>query len=129
MKEKLYAVGRRKKAIAKVKIKAGKGEFIINGKSMEEYFPREIYRIMAKKPLEEVNLLDRYDVKAETEGGGLNGQAGAIRLGLARSILKIDPSLRIPLKRKGFLSRDPRMKERKKPGLTGARGKPQSSKR
>jgi len=129
MKEGFYAVGRRKKATAKVKIKAGKGEFIINGKSIEEYFPREICRRIAKKPLEETNLLDRFDVKAEAEGGGLNGQAGAIRLGLARSILKMDPNLRTSLKKEGFLTRDPRMKERKKPGLTGARGKPQSSKR
>jgi len=129
MKEGFYAVGRRKEATAKVKIKAGKGEFIINGRSIEEYFPREIYRKIARKPLEEVNLLDRFDVEAEAKGGGLNGQAGAIRLGLARNILKINPELRTSLKKEGFLTRDPRMKERKKPGLTGARGKPQSSKR
>ncbi|MEA1964656.1 MAG: 30S ribosomal protein S9 [Candidatus Aerophobetes bacterium] len=129
MREGFYAVGRRKKATAKVKIRAGKGEFIVNGRPVEEYFSREVYRRTVREPLEEVNLLDRFDVEAKTKGGGLNGQAGAIRLGLARSMLKINPDLRKSLKKEGFLTRDPRMKERKKPGLRGARAKPQSSKR
>jgi small subunit ribosomal protein S9 len=129
MKESFSATGRRKEAKAKVVITAGKGNFTINQKAIDEYFPRLVYRKMVKEALEKVNFLDQFDVEVQTSGGGLTGQAEAIRLGISRAILEINPELRPPLKKSGFLTRDPRMKERKKPGLRGARARPQSSKR
>jgi len=124
-----YAVGRRKEATATVILKAGKGEIKVNKKDTKEYFPRRGYEKLIKEPLERVGLLDKFNVEAKVKGGGLTGQVGAIRLGLSRAILKINSELRKPLKEAGLLSRDPRMKERKKAGLRGARVKPQSPKR
>ncbi|HDN85167.1 MAG TPA: 30S ribosomal protein S9 [Candidatus Aerophobetes bacterium] len=124
-----YATGKRKEAVAKVWMRAGKGEILVNDKSLEDYFPREAYRKIVKEPLELVGFLDRFDVEAQVKGGGLTGQAGALRLGIARVIAQINPELRKTLKKAGFLTRDARVKERKKPGLRGARAKPQTSKR
>lgn len=129
MKESFSGTGRRKGAKAKVVLKAGKGNFTVNEKAIDEYFPRLVYRKVVKEPLEKVNFLDQFDVEVWARGGGLTGQAEAIRLGISRAILEINPELRPPLKKGGFLTRDPRMKERKKPGLRGARARPQSSKR
>lgn len=124
-----YATGKRKEAVAKVWMRAGRGEILVNDKSLEDYFPREAYRKIVKEPLELVGFLDRFDVEAQVKGGGLTGQVGALRLGIARVIAQINPELRKTLKKAGFLTRDARVKERKKPGLRGARAKPQTSKR
>ncbi len=123
------ATGRRKVSTAKVRLKMGQGKITINNKEMEDYFFRDMYNKLVREPLELVDFLDKFDAKVEVKGGGPTGQAGAIRLGLARVISKINPELRQTLKKAGMLRRDPRMKERKKPGLRGARAKPQSSKR
>jgi len=123
------ATGRRKVSTAKVRLKMGQGKITINNKEMEDYFSRDMYNKLVREPLELVDFLDKFDAKVEVKGGGPTGQAGAIRLGLARVISKINPELRQTLKKAGMLRRDPRMKERKKPGLRGARAKPQSSKR
>jgi len=127
--ESFYATGRRKEAVAKVWMKAGKGEIIVNDRDFRDYFVRETYRRVIRQPLELVDFIGRFDVIAQVKGGGLTGQAEAIRLGIARVISKINPELRKTLKKAGLLTRDPRMKERKKPGLRGARAKPQTSKR
>ena len=127
--ESFYATGRRKEAVAKVWMKAGKGEVIVNDRDFRDYFVRETYRRVIRQPLELVDFIGRFDVIAQVKGGGLTGQAEAIRLGIARVISKINPELRKTLKKAGLLTRDPRMKERKKPGLRGARAKPQTSKR
>lgn len=130
MAQVLYqGTGRRKTSVARVRILPGEGNVIINGKPMEEYFNTSTQQVIAKQPLELTNLLGRYDVIANVNGGGVSGQAGAVRLGLARALLKADPSLRPFLKKAGFLTRDPRMKERKKYGLKKARKAPQFSKR
>lgn len=124
-----YATGRRKKAVAKVWIKSGSGRIMVNGRDFQNYFPRETYRKAVRKPLELVDFLNRFDIKAEVKGGGLTGQAEALQLGIARVISQVNPELRNSLKKMGLLTRDPRMKERKKPGLRGARAAPQTSKR
>jgi small subunit ribosomal protein S9 len=124
-----YATGRRKEAVARVWIKAGEGKITINGCDFRDYFPREVYRKAVRESLEIVDFLGRFNVKAEVRGGGLTGQAEALRLGVARVISQINPELRKILKKAGLLTRDPRMKERKKPGLRGARARPQTSKR
>jgi len=129
MKKNFSTMGRRKEARAKVILKAGKGNFTVNEKTLNEYFSRRVYQKIVKEPLEKVDFLDQFDVEARVAGGGLTGQAEAVRLGISRAILEINPELRVPLKKSGFLTRDSRMKERKKPGLRGARAKPQSSKR
>jgi len=129
MKEGFYAVGRRKKATAKVRVKSGQGNLTVNKRDLENYFSRKVYSKIVKEPLEKVGFLDKFDVEAHVKGGGLTGQAEAIRLGLSRAILKINPELRNPLKKAGLLTRNPRVKERSKPGLRGARARPQSSKR
>ena len=127
--ESFYATGRRKEAVAKIWMKAGKGEIIVNDRDFRDYFVRETYRRVIRQPLELVDFIGRFDVIAQVKGGGLTGQAEAIRLGIARVISKINPELKKTLKKAGLLTRDPRMKERKKPGLRGARAKPQTSKR
>lgn len=129
MKEGFYAVGRRKKATAKVRVKSGQGNLTVNKRDLENYFPRKVNSKIVREPLEKVDFLDKFDVEAHVKGGGLAGQAEAIRLGLARAILKINPELRNPLRKAGLLTCDARVKERKKPGLRGARARPQISKR
>lgn len=123
------ATGRRKTAIAQVRVKAGKGNMIVNKRTIDDYFPRKTHVKIVREPLEKVDFLDKFDMEAKVKGGGSTGQAEAIRLGLSRIILKINPELRGILKKAGFLTRDSRMKERKKPGLTGARARHQIPKR
>jgi small subunit ribosomal protein S9 len=126
---KYYATGRRKTSVAKVWLSPGNGKIIVNDKNMEEYFPLETLRIIVKQPLTLTETLGKYDVIAKVKGGGLSGQAGAVRHGIARALVLADPTLRPVLKKAGFLTRDPRMVERKKYGLKKARRAPQFSKR
>lgn len=121
--------GRRKTSTARVRLIPGDGEMIVNGVSGEEYFHRKSLLRDMKSPLELTNSLDNMDVIVNVEGGGLSGQAGAIRHGIARALLEVDEEYRIPLKKAGYLTRDPRMKERKKYGRKKARKSPQFSKR
>lgn len=122
------ATGRRKNAIARVILSPGSGAMVVNGRSIDEYFP-EYVRSMATEPLAVTDNQGKFDVTVNVEGGGIVGQAGAIRHGIARALLKVDAALREPLKKAGFLTRDPRMKERRKYGLKKARKAPQFSKR
>ncbi|MCS7251433.1 MAG: 30S ribosomal protein S9 [Thermoflexus sp.] len=123
-------VGRRKEAVARVRLYAGgSGVFIVNNKPVQDYFVREQDLHHLVEPLRLTGMEGKLDVTVKVEGGGLTGQAGAIRLGLARALLRLDPNLRLLLKQHGMLTRDPREKERKKPGLRGARKAPQSPKR
>jgi small subunit ribosomal protein S9 len=124
-----YGTGRRKTSVARVRLVPGKGEIIVNQQSLEEYFGKKTLETLVKQPLVLTNTEGRFDVIAKVEGGGFTGQVGAIRLGIARALLKVDREMRPILKRAGFLTRDPRMKERKKYGLQGARRAPQYSKR
>ncbi|MFA5867991.1 MAG: 30S ribosomal protein S9 [Actinomycetota bacterium] len=124
-----WGTGKRKDAIASVRLIPGKGEFNCNGKTMEEYFPRKVHHILIQTPFSVTGLTDAYDVFAKLEGGGVSGQAGALRHGIAKALLEADESLRPALKAAGLLTRDPRMKERRKYGLKKARKKPQFSKR
>jgi small subunit ribosomal protein S9 len=121
--------GRRKESIARVRLAPGSGEIAVNGHSLEEYFPVRRHRLEILAPLVHLDLRDKYDINARLNGGGVSGQAGAMRLGIARALVEVDDSLRAELKKEGFLSRDARMKERKKYGLRSARKKPQFSKR
>ncbi|MGF1448102.1 MAG: 30S ribosomal protein S9 [Opitutales bacterium] len=125
----LVAVGRRKTASARVRLKRGSGQRLVNGKPLEQYFFSEQLTNTALAPLDVANLREQFDVSVRVEGGGPMGQAGAVSLGIARSLLKVDPELRSDLKKNGLLTRDPRMKERKKPGQPGARKRFQFSKR
>jgi small subunit ribosomal protein S9 len=124
-----YATGRRKSAIAKTWLKPGKGDVIINNRAVEDYFPIEALRIQMLEPLKMTNTLGSFDVRVTVLGGGLAGQAGAVRHGLTRALILADPELRQPLKRAGFVKRDPRVRERKKYGQRGARARFQFSKR
>ena len=121
--------GRRKKSIARVRILPGKGNITINQKSIDEYFGTDILKVIVKQPLVATNTLDKYDVVCTVEGGGFTGQAGAIRHGISRALLEANEEHRAILKASGFLTRDSRMKERKKYGLKKARKAPQFSKR
>ena len=121
--------GRRKSSIARVRIMPGKGNLTVNEKSLEEYLPTEVLRNLVKMPLDVTGTNGKYDMIAKVEGGGLSGQAGAIRHGLARALVNANEENKAALKSAGFLTRDPRMKERKKPGLKKARKAPQFSKR
>jgi small subunit ribosomal protein S9 len=123
------ATGKRKTAVARVIIKPGTGTYVINGKTLEAFFPRETLRRIIRQPLETVGYESRMDVVARMHGGGVSAQAGALRHGVSRALIVADPNLRGELKRRGFLTRDPRVKERKKAGLKKARKRPQFSKR
>ena len=123
------AVGRRKKAVARVRLVAGEGKIIINKRDIDNYFGLETLKMTVRQPLVLTSLEGRYDVLVNVYGGGLSGQAGAIRHGISRALLVADPELRGALKKAGYLTRDPRMKERKKYGLKAARRAPQFSKR
>ena len=125
----VLATGKRKTAIARVRLRPGTGNVVVNGKAADDYFGRIADRLMVQQPFEASNLVGRYDVVAGLSGGGPSGQAGALRHGIARAIEKLDPSQRLVLKRAGFLTRDPRKKERKKYGQKGARARFQFSKR
>jgi small subunit ribosomal protein S9 len=124
-----YGTGRRKHSVARVRLIPGEGRIVINKRDIDEYFGLETLKLIVKQPLQLTDTLGKYDVLVNTSGGGFSGQAGAIRHGIARALLKVDPEFRQPLKRAGFLTRDPRMKERKKYGLKAARRAPQYSKR
>ena len=131
MAEKIYyyGTGRRKNAIARVRLTEGSGKITINGKDIEEFFGMETLKVIAKQPLTVTNTTSKYDVIVKVTGGGFTGQAGAIRHGIARALNEANIELRPALKQNGFLTRDPRMKERKKYGLKKARKAPQFSKR
>ncbi len=125
-----YGTGRRKHSVARVRLVPGEGRIIINKRDINEYFGLETLKLIVKQPLELLQkLLGKYDILVIAHGGGISGQAGAIRHGISRALLKADPEFRPALKRAGFLTRDPRMKERKKYGLKAARRAPQFSKR
>jgi len=124
-----YGTGRRKHSVARVRLVPGEGRIIINKRDINDYFGLETLKLIVKQPLNLTDTLEKYDVLVLTHGGGMSGQAGAIRHGISRALLKVDAELRPSLKRAGFLTRDPRMKERKKYGLKAARRAPQFSKR
>ncbi len=127
--EMFQGTGRRKKAIARVRITTGKGNITINGQKVEEYFKLESLLYVVKQPLVATKMTDKLDIIVRVSGGGLSGQAGAVRHGIARALVELNPEFKKTLKDEGFLTRDPRMKERKKYGLKKARKAPQYSKR
>ena len=129
MANKNYGTGRRKKSIARVYVTPGSGKITINKRDIEEYFGLETLKVVVRQPLVATSLEGKVDIKVNVHGGGFTGQAGAIRHGLARALCSMDESLRPELKKAGYLTRDPRMKERKKYGLKAARRAPQFSKR
>ena len=124
-----HSVGKRKNAVARIWLTPGQGSISVNQRPLEDYFPRKIWRMQVKQPLELTGLMGQYNVVANVYGGGLTGQAGAIRHGIARALLEVDPKLRGRLRKEGFLTRDSRIKERKKYGQKGARKRFQYSKR
>jgi small subunit ribosomal protein S9 len=127
--ERYYATGKRKTAIARVWMKMGDGKIIINKKPIDEYLNTEIAKMIVAQPLELTNTMSRYDITVNVKGGGYSGQVGAIKHGISRVLLKISPEFKEPLRKGGFLTRDSRIKERKKYGLRSARAKFQYSKR
>lgn len=129
MEDRYYATGRRKEATAKVWIQAGEGSIVVNGKPLSDYFGRKTADMVVHQPLVLTETLKSLDIKATVLGGGLSGQAGALRLGISRALIVSNPELRPPLKKAGFLTRDPREVERKKYGRAGARKRFQFSKR
>ena len=129
MANKFYGTGRRKKSVARVYLEPGKGEITINKRSLDEYFGLETLKVIVRQPLEAVGAADKYDITVSVHGGGFTGQAGAIRHGISRALLQADADYRPALKKAGYLTRDPRMKERKKYGLKAARRASQFSKR
>ena len=121
--------GKRKTSVARVILRPGDGGWWINGRTLDEFFPRASLRTMAAAPLRVAGVEGQFDVRVRVNGGGISGQAGAVRHGIARALVEVDPNLRVPLKREGFLTRDARIVERKKAGLHKARKAPQFSKR
>ena len=127
--QKLYGTGRRKTSVARVYLAPGTGKITINKRDIDDYMPLETLKVIVRQPLVATNNVDKFDVKVNVYGGGIAGQAGAIRHGISRALLTVDDEYRPVLKKEGFLTRDPRMKERKKYGLKAARRAPQFSKR
>jgi small subunit ribosomal protein S9 len=125
----IQTVGRRKEAVVRVRLMPGSGNFRLNGKSLEQYFPNKLHQQLIREPLVTVEKTERFDIFANLHGGGTSGQAGALRLAIARALIEVDSEDRPPLKKAGFLTRDPRVIERKKYGLKKARKAPQYSKR
>jgi small subunit ribosomal protein S9 len=125
----IQTVGRRKEAIVRVRLVPGSGKFTLNGRTLEQYFPNKLHQQLIREPLVTVDKTERFDIFANLVGGGTSGQAGALRLAIARALIESDPEDRPPLKKAGFLTRDPRVIERKKYGLKKARKAPQYSKR
>jgi len=125
----IQTVGRRKEAVVRVRLMPGSGQFRLNGRSLEEYFPNKLHQQLIREPLVTVEKTERFDIFANLHGGGTSGQAGALRLAISRALIESDPEDRPPLKKAGFLTRDPRVIERKKYGLKKARKAPQYSKR
>ena len=126
---KFHGTGRRKKSIARVYLTPGKGNIVINKRSIDEYFGLETLKVIVRQPLAATDTADKFDILVNVKGGGYTGQAGAVRHGIARALLQVDEEFRPTLKKAGYLTRDPRMKERKKYGLKSARRAPQFSKR
>ena len=124
-----HTVGRRKSSVARIFMSGGKGKVLVNGRTLNDYFPKATSRYVVNQPLNLLKIADKYDIKINVRGGGTTGQAGACRLGIARALISLNPELREELKRAGFLTRDSRKVERKKAGLRGARAKFQFSKR
>jgi small subunit ribosomal protein S9 len=127
--EPIQTTGRRKTSVASIRLQLGSGTIKVNGRDFTDYFPSLSIQNQILRPLEIANSVHTYDLTVRTVGGGINGQAGALRLAISRALIEIDEALRIPLKQEGLLTRDPRMKERKKPGQPGARKRFQFSKR
>ncbi|MGI6573507.1 MAG: 30S ribosomal protein S9 [Fermentimonas sp.] len=127
--EAVNAIGRRKAAIARVFVTEGTGKIVINKRELEHYFPSSILQFIVKQPLNKLEVLEKYDIRINMQGGGYKGQAEAARLGIARALVKINPDDKPVLRAEGFITRDPRVVERKKPGQPGARKKFQFSKR
>jgi small subunit ribosomal protein S9 len=127
--EPIQTTGRRKTSVASIRLQPGSGTIKVNGREFTDYFPSLSIQNQILRPLEIANSVHTYDLTVRTVGGGINGQAGALRLAISRALIEIDEALRIPLKQEGLLTRDPRMKERKKPGQPGARKRFQFSKR
>jgi small subunit ribosomal protein S9 len=125
----VQTVGRRKEAIVRVRLVAGSGKFTLNGRTLEEYFPSKVSQQLVKEPLVSTDRVESFDVQANLKGGGITGQAGALRLAIARALIEVDPDHRPTLKKAGFLTRDDRAVESKKYGLKKARKAPQYSKR
>ena len=124
-----YGTGRRKSSAARVFLRAGSGNINVNGRTLDTYFGRETSRMVVRQPLELVEMTEKFDITVTVKGGGNNGQAGAIRLGITRALIEFDETLRSPLRKAGYVTRDARAVERKKVGLRKARKKPQFSKR
>ncbi len=124
-----YGTGRRKSSAARVYLRKGQGQITVNGKSLDDFFGRETSRMIVRQPLELTQMADKFDIKVNVAGGGITGQAGAIRLGIARALVEYDETLKAPLRRAGFMTRDARAVERKKVGLHKARRATQFSKR
>jgi small subunit ribosomal protein S9 len=130
MAEKIfYATGRRKTSVARVALKSGKGNFVVNERNLNDYFGRETARMVVLQPFQVTQTAGGFDAEVNVQGGGISGQAGAIRHGVARALIRINPDFRSPLKKAGFVTRDPRAVERKKYGRHKARKRPQYSKR
>ena len=129
MAEVINAIGRRKAAVARVYVQAGEGKIVINKKELQAYFPSSILQFIVKQPLNEIGVAEQYDININLKGGGFNGQAGAARLAIARALVKIDAENKVALRKAGFLTRDARIVERKKPGQPKARRRFQFSKR
>ena len=127
--EAVNAIGRRKAAVARVFVTEGTGKIVINKRGLEDYFPSSILQFIVKQPLNKLEVLEKYDIRINMQGGGYKGQAEAARLGIARALVKINPDDKPALRAEGFITRDPRVVERKKPGQPGARKKFQFSKR
>ena len=125
----LYGTGRRKSSVERVRVYSGSGKITVNGRDIDDYFGLETLKLIVRQPLTLTGTTDKFDIVVNVVGGGVSGQAGAIRHGLSRALLQYDENLRPSLKKAGFLTRDPRMKERKKYGLKAARRAPQFSKR
>jgi small subunit ribosomal protein S9 len=125
----IQTVGRRKEAVVRVRLVPGTGKFTLNGRTLEHYFPNKVHQQLIKEPLVMLEKTEAYDVYSTLRGGGVSGQAGALRLGIARALIEVTPDDRPALKKAGFLTRDPRVTERKKYGLKKARKAPQYSKR
>ena len=124
-----YGTGRRKESVARVRLVPGSGKITVNGRDIDDYFGLETLKVIVRQPLNETGTVAKFDVLCTVTGGGVSGQAGAIRHGLSRALIKLDADMRPTLKKAGLLTRDPRMKERKKYGLKAARKAPQFSKR
>ena len=127
--EAVNAIGRRKAAVARVFLTEGTGKIVINKRDLENYFPSSILQFVVKQPLNTLDVLEKYDIRVNLDGGGYKGQSEAVRLGIARALVKINPDDKSALRAAGFITRDPRVVERKKPGQPGARKKFQFSKR